>query len=441
MNKTIILRALSASVLMFLISCAQHSAPTETSIKLSSYGINNLMTNANHIIVGGIKEDENGQGMQWIESIDPSKLTFSKDLDQGKWLFFGRMFIDNEEHCTTTNTELNQETQKIALDFSKSQCRRAPISSTAINHGVFHFCANVEDEESCGNGKTKSFQFRLLKVSQSSTRNPNTDSANVYYTSNCYQVNNGVADIITPFHLQEDTDLPTVGELVLFSGKGCNGKTQEIEFNHFLIANDDEQARREINGETATFYIKDNTSEIRKEEMNYLASVDTSEIELMDEIQGPEEILEHVEEVEEFDVEEVPKQEAQEETTEVELIQNEFELSVNLIDSKLSIEKTNSRGRGHATIEFNHLFSTYQQVIKLIIKSQNHQDNSTKIYLPGIDETISFDFDENGLIEIDITDYINTPLRVIDFKIKAVGPKAEDQELSFEFYGAEYLII
>ena len=472
-NKIVIIIFLST-----LISCAQHSAPTETSIKLSSYGISNLMTNANHIIVGGIKENEDGKSMHWIESIDPSKLTFSKDLDQGQWFFFGRMFIDNVEHCATSHVELNQETQKIALDFSKSECKRSPIASTGINHGVFHFCADIEDEYSCTKSKTKSFQIKLLKVSQSSTQKPNTDSSNIYFTSNCYEVKNGSADILTPFHFQEDSDLPTVGEMILYSGKGCNGKTQRIEFNHFLIANNADQVRRELQEKTATFYIKDNTLEISKDEMNYLASIDTEEIEIdfikdeeivseeniedledledledmeyVDDLEDMEyvddlEDMEDIDDVEDVEIASVDEDEIEEETlsieendiSDLEIAENELKFALNLISSEITIEKKNARGKGQTTIQFNHLFSSYHQVIKLIIKNQNYKDNSTKIYLPEIDKSLSFEFDENGVIEIDITDYISTPLKIIDFNVNAVGPKAEDQELTFEFYGSQ----
>ena len=387
------------------------------------------MANPQHIIIGGIHQDEH-----WVDTIDPNDLKFNKSLSQGEWIFFGRMFIGKTEYCTVENANLKTEVQDINLDFFKSACSKSPISSTGLNQANIYFCEDIQNSsaQDCINqtGDTKSFQFDFYKTGTIGL------TGTPYFTSECYTLKNGQALIDTPFYLQTEEDISLPGKIKMYKGVDCNGLSSEIEFEYFLSEN--EKIKSDFSPSTPEFYIYDASKNKARLDATIIAEVALiSE----DEQQQEEAVVveEEQEEEEEEEEEEVlvaeEEQEGKNEKTETQT--SNIKIEIDLLASNLTITEIESRGRGRHTINYGHQFLSRAELFKIVIKKVGEKsDSSTKIKLPDLtnDYLYSFESDE---IEIYLGDYIEAGTTFVEFNIQAIGPKAEDEKLIFKFYELE----
>ena len=409
------------TVIMMVTGCSQYSAPTETNIKVSSISYSELMANPNHIIIGGIKEvsDTDEDNGHWVDTIDPNTMTFKKNLNQGNWLFFGRMFLGKEEYCTVEKANLNQESQDIELNFSRSKCSEAPLSSLGIKTANLYFCEDIysEKDDCLSNaGNTKSLQFDFYKTID--------ENDGPYFTSDCYQVNDGFVSLTAPFFFQDDSDIALPGKIKMYKGVNCNGLSSEISFDHFLSEN--ENIRRSLTEGSLQYFIFDPTKNKK-----HLPTIKITEmvVEVAQEFEELNEdenssIMEDQENHEEMVIEEIIEEE-----------ETEIKVEINLIDSEVTITSQTSKGKGRQSVSYSHEFASRADLFKLIIFRQSESnDSSTKIYLPDLTNDHAFYFNNSSQIEIYLGDYLDENIDFIEFRVNAIGPKAKQENLSFEFY-------
>ena len=414
---TLITKTIAVIIAIVFVGCSQYSAPVDTNIRISSQSISNLMANPQHIIIGGLHQDEH-----WVDTIDPKDLKFNKSLSQGEWIFFGRMFIGNKEYCTVQNANLQTEAQDINLDFSKSACSKSPISSTGLNQANIYFCEDIQNSsaQDCINqtGDTKSFQFDFYKTGTSGL------TGNPYFTSECYTLKNGQALIDTPFYLQTAEDISLPGKIKMFKGVDCNGLSSEIEFEYFLSEN--EKIKSDFSPSTPAFYVYDASKNKARLDATIIAEVGLMSEEEQEEVVVVEEEQEEVIVTEE---EQVGKNEKTETQT------SNIKIEIDLLASNLTITEIETRGRH--TINYGHQFLSQAELFKIVIKKVGEKtDSSTKIKLPDLTNDYLFSF-ENDEIEIYLGDYIQAGTTFVEFNIQAIGPKAEDEKLIFKFYELE----
>lgn len=462
MNKIKNLGVPAMMVLILGVGCSQYDAPTETSIKVSSISYSELMANPNHIIIGGVMSDDNGEieSSHWVDTIDPKSLVFKKNLERGDWLFFGRMFIGSDEYCTYEQANLNQETQNIDLNFSRSQCSKNPLSSIGSKKADLFFCEDISgSKDNCleNAGDTKSFQFDFYKTT--------LDNSSPYFTSKCYQIEDGATSINAPFYFQAENDIALPGKIKMFKGVNCNGLSSEILFEYFLTEN--ENIRSNNQAEALEFYIYDPTKNKKNIPSNKIAEVEveivkeeTVEIQDVDEIVVDEEIIEEQEsEVIEIQENEVIEEqeglaadeddisepaiesidsESTSETTE-ETKETTFTVEIDLLASELTItEISGKKGKGKQTVQYSHTFNMEVELFKVVINRINgNNDSSSKVSLPDLTSDHLFSFDENNQIEVFLGDYIQAGQTFVEFNVHVIGPKSNSEKINFEFYQLE----